>query len=120
MDNENRLIYSKEALRMIENSQADNPWLWTGLAYIWNAAHESAISCVNACNTVEAAEVVHGEWIDGYSLDCNGKKHYESIDCSVCEEIFKIESHDREYWKRRFKTCPFCSAKMDGGLTDGK
>lgn len=57
-------------------------------------------------------EVVRGEWVDGYAVDHNGKKIYDSIDCSVCEEIFKIESHDREYWKGRFKTCPFCGADM--------
>lgn len=58
-------------------------------------------------------EVVHGRWLDGSAIH-NGKKVYDSIDCSVCEEIFKIESHDREYWKARFKVCPFCGAVMDG------
>jgi hypothetical protein len=64
-------------------------------------------------NFVEAIPVVHGEWLDGSAIH-NGKKVYDSIDCSVCEEIFKIESHDREYWKARFKVCPFCGAVMDG------
>jgi hypothetical protein len=63
--------------------------------------------------TVDAEEVVHGEWIDSYSIH-NGKTH-DSIDCSACEEVFKIESHDREYWKRRFKRCFCCGAVMDGG-----
>jgi hypothetical protein len=62
----------------------------------------------------EMVEVVHGEWIDGYAVDSNGKKVYDSIDCSVCEEVYKIESHDREYWKGRFKRCFCCGAKMDG------
>lgn len=60
-----------------------------------------------------AEEVVHAEWLDGYAMH-NGKEVYKSIDCSHCNEIFKIESHDREYWKARFKVCPFCGAKMDG------
>ena len=64
--------------------------------------------------TVDAVPVVHGEWLDGYATQ-NGKVVYKSIDCSVCEEYFKIESYDREYWKARFKVCPFCGAKMDGG-----
>ena len=63
--------------------------------------------------TVDAVPVVHGHWIDGYAVDGTGKKVYDSIDCSVCEDIFKIESHDREYWKTRFKSCPFCGALMD-------
>jgi Zn finger protein HypA/HybF involved in hydrogenase expression len=62
--------------------------------------------------------VVHAEWIDGCAIH-NGKEVYKSIDCSHCEEVFKIESHDREYWKARFKVCPFCGAKMDGGNDDG-
>ena len=53
------------------------------------------------------------KWLDGSAYQ-NGKKVYDSIDCSHCEEYFKIESHDREYWKKRFKVCPFCGAKMDG------
>ena len=55
-----------------------------------------------------------GEWLDGAGVDHNGNTVYISIDCSVCEEVFKIETHDREYWKARFKVCPFCGAKMDG------
>lgn len=63
--------------------------------------------------TVDAAPVVHGRWIDGYAVDSNSKKVYDSIDCSVCEEVYKIETHDREYWKGRFKQCFCCGAKMD-------
>jgi hypothetical protein len=65
----------------------------------------------------EVAKVVHGRWLDGSAIH-NGKKVYDSIDCSVCEEIFKIESESREYWKERFKVCPFCGAVMDGGNED--
>lgn len=64
--------------------------------------------------TVDARPVVHGEWLDGYCIR-GGIKEYESIDCSNCGDYFKIESHDREYWKNRFKGCPFCGAEMDGG-----
>ena len=56
---------------------------------------------------------VHGHWVDGYGLDAKGNKVYDSIDCSVCEDIFEIPNHDREYWKGRFKCCPFCGAIMD-------
>lgn len=69
--------------------------------------------------TVEAVEVVHAHWEDGCAVDPKtGRIIYKSIDCSHCEEIFKIESHDREYWKKRFKVCPFCGAVMDGGNED--
>ena len=63
--------------------------------------------------TVDAVEVVHGHWEDGWGEDYYGRIAYKSIDCSECHEIFKIESRDREYWKNRFKVCPFCGAKMD-------
>lgn len=61
---------------------------------------------------------VHGHWEDGCGVDRCCRKVYDSIDCSHCNEIFKIESHDREYWKKRFKVCPFCGAVMDGGNED--
>lgn len=60
----------------------------------------------------EAVEVIHGEWLDGYGVDHSGKITYISIDCSVCNDIFKVANHDREYWKQRFKICPFCGAIM--------
>lgn len=57
--------------------------------------------------------VVHAEWLDGCAVH-NGQEVYKSIDCSHCEEVFKIESHDREYWKARLKRCPNCGAYMRG------
>lgn len=77
-----------------------------------------AIMAVCEAPTVDAIPVVHAEWLDGYAIH-NGKEVYQSIDCSHCNEVFKIESHDREYWKKRFKACPFCWAIMDGGNADG-
>jgi hypothetical protein len=79
---------------------------------------QEALMCIKEAPTVDAVEVVHAHWEDGCAIH-NGKEVYKSIDCSHCEEVFKIESHDREYWKERFKVCPFCGAKMDGGNEDG-
>ena len=81
----------------------DNPTYADG----WN----SAIAIIENAPTVDAVEVVHAHWEDGYAMH-NGKEVYKSIDCSHCNEIFKTD--DREYWKARFKVCPFCGAKMDG------
>lgn len=70
-------------------------------------------------DSVDAVEVLHAHWEDGCAVDPKtGRIIYKSIDCSHCEEIFKIESHDREYWKKRFKVCPFCGAVMDGERKD--
>lgn len=71
---------------------------------------------VNKCR--DQKEERHGEWLDGCAVH-NGKEVYKSIDCSVCEEAFKIESQDQEHWKAQFKVCPFCGAIMDGGNDDG-
>ena len=81
-------------------------------------ALDGIIKALKEAPTVDARPVVHGNWEDGCAIH-NGKEVYKSIDCSVCNEIFKIESHDREYWKKRFKTCPFCGSQMDGGNEDG-
>ena len=63
--------------------------------------------CIDKEPTMEAVPVVHGKWvIDG-----------EFIDCSVCK---------REKWSRvpyedlvkRFRFCPNCGVKMDGGKDD--
>ena len=80
------------------------------------AGLESAIAQLRKAPTVDAVEVVHGRWEDGYAVDNQGNIVYKSIDCSNCHEIFKTD--DREYWKERFKVCPFCGALMDGGNED--
>lgn len=75
------------------------------------------LETINEAPTVDAAPVVHAHWEDGCGIH-NGKEVYKSIDCSHCNEIFKTE--DREYWKKRFKVCPFCGAIMDGERREGK
>ena len=110
MANEMRLV-DADALF---NSLADHwgiPKDWDGRIH---PICDEALSTIENFPTVDARPVVHGRWEDGYAVR-NGKEVYKSIDCSVCNEIFKIESHDREYWKKRFKFCPFCGSQMDGG-----
>lgn len=68
--------------------------------------------CSDFKDRAAVVELVHAEWIDGISVNRFGDIVYRSIDCSNCEEIFKTD--DREYWKKIFKVCPFCGAKMDG------
>ena len=70
-------------------------------------------NCSKFTDRTKYAEVVHAHWEDGCAIH-NGKEVYKSIDCSHCEGVFKIESETREYWKNRFKVCPFCGALMDG------
>lgn len=76
-------------------------------------AYWKAARVVQNMTAVEAEPVVHAEWVDGYSCYTNGVKVYDSIDCSACEDVFKIETHDSDYWKKRLKRCPSCGAIMD-------
>jgi hypothetical protein len=70
--------------------------------------------------TINAVEVVHGEWIDSTNVDHMGRIIEHGIDCSVCDSVFKDDSREVvKHWKERFKVCPFCGAKMDGGNEDG-
>jgi hypothetical protein len=114
MANEKRLIYANPIVRFIMDG-LNNPDKMKALG------HDAieVLAEIEFAPTVDAVEVVHAEWLDGYAADRIGRKVYDSIDCSHCEEVFKIESETREYWKARFKVCPFCGAKMDGGNEDG-
>lgn len=107
MLNGKRLINQKVMENHIKIAFKDNPYLM-GQMLRW----------IRSQPKVDAVEVVHGQWLDGYAVDHNGKEVYKSIDCSVCNDIFKVETEDREYWKNRFKVCPFCGAIMDGGNED--
>ena len=77
MANEKRLIDANEALRMIENSRTDNPYFNGKTTPVWEKAHDCAISCVMACSTVDAVEVVRCKdckhWTMGY---CNHFAYY--------------------------------------------
>lgn len=60
-----------------------------------------AINAVEDVNAVDSAPVRHGRWVhhkEGYS------DHYE---CTVCCESIVLTA--------RFRYCPNCGAKMDGG-----
>lgn len=61
-----------------------------------------------------------GYWEEGCAVDSKGNIVYESIDCSECFNIFIIKDHDAEYWKNKFKYCPFCGAVMNEGKELGK
>ena len=67
---------------------------------------------------ITKTEIVHGKWEDGCAVDSKGNIVYKSIDCSECFNIFKIKDHDAEYWKNKFKHCPFCGAIMDGVINN--
>ena len=55
---------------------------------------------LNTLPTVDAVEVVHGQWEQGDYYDCGDV-------CSVCDWDSYIDNCDWSY-------CPNCGAKMDG------
>ena len=101
MDTSNKLICVDEVLRMISNSQMDNPFeLNTNEGNVWHTAHNSAIDCVKHCPTVDAVEVEHGYW-EAAGFDGHGD--YKEC-CSNCK-AWSV-GDDKLY-------CPVCGAKMD-------
>ena len=62
----------------------------------------TAISEVEAAPAVDAAPVVHGEWIELHEE--NG---HEVGTCSYCRHVRIVDNY-----------CPNCGAKMDGGNDD--
>ena len=88
--------------------------------YEADAITMNGVAIINQSPTVDAVEVVHGEWLDGYSVH-DGEVVYHSIDCSVCNGVFKDKHRTTtEYWKEQFKVCPFCGAIMDGERREGE
>lgn len=57
--------------------------------------------------TVDAVEVVHGEWIM-----CDDENDCEYIECPLCGEQFY--DGDNDTFDKPWNYCPNCGAKMDG------
>jgi len=64
--------------------------------------------------TVDAMEVVHGEWEYGKWDQGHWVQGNERCRCSVCHRDFAVDNAN--IWHG----CPHCLAKMDGGNTDGQ
>lgn len=111
MANEKRLIDANALKPMFDRREADDVEFFGGVYIPECFPADDAKEIVDQMPTVDAVEVIHAHWEDGYAIH-NGKEVYKSIDCSHCNEIFKTD--DREYWKARFKVCPFCGSLMDG------
>lgn len=102
MKTSDKLIRASEALRMINNSKADNPYTGTIAGPVWNIAHDSSISCIEACEAAAVKEAVYGQWLvpDKYYPDT----------CSKCKFEF-IWDGDDDYLP---KYCPECGTIMTG------
>lgn len=62
---------------------------------------------IDKAPTVDAVEVVHGEWIM-----CEDENDCEYIECPLCGEQFY--DGDNDTFEKPWNYCPNCGAKMDG------
>ena len=100
MENEKRLIDANAlGIGKAKREAFDNPAYADG----WN----SAIAIIEQAPTVDAVEVVHGEWStieDDYS-------GLIALHCSVCNQEWWFED---DVPIKHYHYCPNCGAKMDG------
>lgn len=99
-----RLIDADAVAEAIKDEITEAKGIDAGPNFI--AGLKLGLAYINTAESIDAEPVRHGRWV----IDD------EYIDCSVCR---------REKWSRvpfgdlvkRFKYCPKCGAKMDGGTT---
>lgn len=103
-----RLIDADAAIEYLREHKRQRSTLNFGL----NANEDAVIKFVETkCPTVEAAPVVHGEWLH---VPLNADPNYPFYKymlrkrCSVC--LFTMPEEYPNY-----HICPNCGAKMDGG-----
>ena len=115
MANEKRLIDANAFFDVVRFTDADMHEVDRNENHTYGFTREAIKDMLDNAPTVDAVEVVHGYWIDSYSVDHIGRIIEHSIDCSVCDSVFKDDSREVvKHWKEHFKLCPFCGAKMDG------
>ena len=70
---------------------------------------------LNVAPTVDAVEVVHGDWtVMENDYDCT-----TTLECSVCEMSFCFDEYDGLLPQQQtYHYCPNCGAKMDGGMNE--
>ena len=105
MANEKRLIDANALIDSLEKWLSDTEVL--GNAHIYNAI-EDCLCEVDTMPTVDAVEVVHGEWLYG---ERNKAERTLIVECSECGATFNLPMFD---FGMRYNYCPNCGAKMDG------
>ena len=94
---------------------------------IWGKIHQGTVyesdakvvttGAIITTPTVDAVEVVHGRWEDEHG----GKYANPRYRCSVCKKraLYKFERDLLDNWKEvqaLTPNCPYCMAKLDGGI----
>lgn len=96
-----RLIDADALLKWLEECTDEKEWLVSQYNADW------IYSMLESAPTVDAVEVVHGRWDEGYRITT----------CSNCGATFEINLRilqSTRIWEMP-NYCPNCGAKMDGG-----
>ncbi len=100
-----RLIDANDALERLK--KAEQGMVVVSMVGCKAVPMHGVIEFIKTRPTVDAVEVVHGEWVQiGYD------KAMDRISCSCCKEYWNILDNDTD----TFNYCPNCGAKMDGGV----
>lgn len=116
MASEKRLIDAYALMDCIRDSKRHNPHDDPTVAKNHMFEHDHFMKMVSLAPTVNAVEVVHGQWIE--ILSGQNSSGYE---CSICKRIVSVVSDVDLRERVLAKKHPYChcGAKMDGGADNG-
>ena len=100
-----RLIDANALSDAVAESKHNNPHPQGMIRVNHRNEHDHFLRMILYAPTVDAVEVVHGEWGEIYT--CHGERLW-GYKCSQCEQDNPNKSN----------YCPNCGAKMDGGNED--
>jgi len=100
---EKRLIDANALLDEIRKSKDGHNHTECEILMNHHMEHDVFMDLVDLAPTVDAVEVVHGQWEEADDMD--------GVVCSVCGEDFCTIINETD----RFKRCPNCGTVMVGG-----
>ena len=103
---EKRLIDADALAEQVDNLCSDWNENWIGNDNQSFILHSDVSDLISDAPTVDAVEVVHGEWIM-----CEDENDCEYIECPLCGEQFY--DGDNDTFDKPWNYCPNCGAKMD-------
>lgn len=114
METEKRLIDANAEIETIKERYCKNCNSYNGVL-CGSCWADDAIGFFEDATTVDAVEVVHGEWLEEHGFDAHNNEYWVHC-CSVCEEQALVDVLWRE--EQLTDYCPHCGAKMNGGKSE--
>lgn len=100
-----RLIDADAIISFIDAGHLQNP-----LELAWS--DNDVVDMIESRPTIDAVPVVHGEWTNRRTWTHDGEWY-----CTACDKEITIYMGEKR-GNDRYKYCPNCGAKMDGGKDD--